>query len=284
MANQRWLYRPCHNPPEQEVNMPANYDTLLIDEPADHCLRVTLNRPEASNAFNTQMARDLVGVFEELAMEPGAARVVILTGAGERAFCAGGDLKERNGMSDAAWGAQHLVYERMVRAVLACPIPIIGAINGAAYGGGSELVAALDFVYAADHARFAQTEVKIGIIPGAGGTQTLARAVGERRAKEIILTGAPFSAAEAAAWGLVNRVYPLADLMPAVIKTASRIAANAPIATRQAKIAIHKGLQMSLSDGLSFEIEAYNRTIPTEDRREGVLAFNEKRAPRFVGR
>lgn len=264
--------------------MPVTYETLLIDRPAEHCLRVTLNRPEVANAFNTQMARDLVAVFEELATEPQAARVVILTGSGERAFCAGGDLKERDGMTDAAWTAQHLVYERMVRAVLGCPVPIIGAINGAAYGGGTELVAALDFVYAAEHARFAQTEVRIGIIPGAGGTQTLARAVGERRAKEIILTGAPFTAEEAVVWGLVNEVHAPAELMPAVLKTASRIAANAPIATRQAKLAIHKGLQMGLSDGLSFEIEAYNRTIPTKDRREGVRAFNEKRAPVFKGK
>ena len=264
--------------------MPVTYETLLIDRPAEHCLRVTLNRPEVANAFNTQMARDLVAVFEELATEPQAARVVILTGSGERAFCAGGDLKERDGMTDAAWTAQHLVYERMVRAVLGCPVPIIGAINGAAYGGGTELVAALDFVYAAEHARFAQTEVRIGIIPGAGGTQTLARAVGERRAKEIILTGAPFTAEEAVVWGLVNEVHAPAELMPAVLKTASRIAANAPIATRQAKLAIHRGLQMGLSDGLSFEIEAYNRTIPTKDRREGVRAFNEKRAPVFKGK
>ena len=199
-------------------------------------------------------------------------------------MCAGGDLKERNGMSDAAWGAQHLLYERMVRAVLGCPVPTIGAVNGAAYGGGCELVAALDFCYAAETAKFAQTEVKIGIIPGAGGTQTLARAVGERRAKELILSGTPFTAAQALEWGLLNAIYPQDDLLPATVETAERIAANAPIATRQAKQAIHKGLQMGLADGLAFEIEAYYRTIPTADRREGVAAFNEKRKPKFEGR
>lgn len=264
--------------------MDHDFETLLVEHPASHVLLVTLNRPDVSNAFNTQMARDLITLFEGLSLEVGDIRAIVLTGAGNRAFCAGGDLKERLGMSDAAWSAQHLVYERMVRAVLGCPIPTIGAINGAAYGGGCELVAALDFCYAAETAKFAQTEVRIGIIPGAGGTQTLARAVGERRAKELILSATPFTAAQALAWGLLNAVYPQDDLLQAAIEAAKRISANAPIATRQAKQAIHKGLQMGLADGLAFEIEAYNRTIPTADRREGVAAFNEKRAPKFEGR
>ncbi|WP_306113029.1 MULTISPECIES: enoyl-CoA hydratase/isomerase family protein [unclassified Roseovarius] len=264
--------------------MNHDFETLLTEIPAPHVLLVTLNRPEASNAFNTQMAQDLITLFEAFSLNTDDIRAIVLTGAGTRAFCAGGDLKERHGMSDADWGAQHLVYERMVRAVIGCPVPTIGAINGAAYGGGCELVAALDFCYAAKGAKFAQTEVKIGIIPGAGGTQTLARAVGERRAKELILSGTPFTAAQALEWGLLNAVYPQNDLLPAAIETAKNIAANAPIATRQAKQAIHKGLQMGLADGLAFEIEAYNRTIPTADRREGVTAFNEKRTPKFEGR
>lgn len=264
--------------------MKTDFETLAIDDLGDMVLQITLNRPKASNAFNTQMARDLVEVFEELALVPSEWRALVVTGAGDRAFCAGGDLKERNGMTDAAWGAQHLIYERMVRAIIGCPVPTIGAINGAAYGGGCELVAAFDFVYAADHAKFAQTEVKIGIIPGAGGTQTLARAIGERRAKELILSGVPFTARQAMEWGLVNAVYSADALLPAAIKMAKTIATNAPIAVRQAKQAIHKGLQMGLMDGLAFEIEAYNRTVPTQDRREGVSAFNEKRPPKFEGR
>jgi len=261
-----------------------DFQTLALARPAKHVLQVTLNRPEASNAFNTRMARDLITLFEGVALDPGDVRAIVLTGAGEKAFCAGGDLKERKGMSDADWGRQHLVFERMIRAVLDCPVPVIGAINGAAYGGGCELVAGLDFVYAAETARFAQTETRIGIIPGAGGTQTLARAIGERRAKELILTARPFSAREAFDWGLVNAVFPQADLLAQARATAEAIAGNAPIAVRQAKQAIHRGLQMSLRDGLAFEIEAYNRTVPTSDRREGVLAFNEKRAPEFQGK
>jgi enoyl-CoA hydratase/carnithine racemase len=262
--------------------MNTSFDTLTLENVDDHILIVTLNRPDSANAFNTQMAWDLVNVFEALAISL-EYRVVILTGAGDKAFCAGGDLKERNGMSDQQWQAQHLVYERMIRAVIACPIPIIGAINGAAYGGGCELTAALDFVYASDKAKFAQTEVKLGIIPGAGGTQTLSRAIGEKRANELILSGMVFTAEQALDWGLVNAIYPQAQLMRNTLAMASTIAANAPIAVRQAKQAIHKGLSMSLADGLAFEIEAYNRTVPSADRREGVLAFNEKRTPKFTG-
>lgn len=260
-----------------------SYATLALSNPLAHVLQVTLNRPEVSNAFNTQMATDLVDCFENLALDAGDYRCVILTGAGERAFCAGGDLKERDGMSNAAWTEQHLVYERMIRAVIDCPVPLIAAVNGAAFGGGCELAAAVDFVYASENARFAMTETSLGIIPGAGGTQTLARAVGERRAKELILSARRFSADDAQRWGLVNEVFAAEQLLDAALQAASRIAANAPLAVRQAKQAIHHGLQMSLADGLAFEIEAYNRTVPTEDRREGVKAFNEKRSPDFKG-
>lgn len=259
------------------------YDTLLLDSPAPHILQVTLNRPDAANAFNTQMATDLVHCFEQLAFEQMDYRCMILTGAGERAFCAGGDLKERDGMSNAAWTAQHLIYERMIRAVIDCPVPVIAAVNGAAYGGGCELAAGVDFIYAAETARFALPETSLGIIPGAGGTQTLARALGERRAKEMILSAKPFSAEQAVQWGLVNAVYPADQLLAETLQVAQSIATNAPVAVRQARQAIHRGLQMSLADGLAFEIESYHRTVPTEDRREGVRAFVEKRKPQFKG-
>jgi len=260
------------------------FSTLTLEQPAEQILVVTLDRPESSNAFNTQMAHDLIAVFEEIALQPDKHRIVVLTGRGDKAFCAGGDLKERKGMSDAQWQQQHLVFERMIRAVIECPVPLIGAINGAAYGGGCELVAALDFVYAVEHARFAQTETRIGIMPGIGGTQNLARAIGERRAKEFIFSGKSFTATQAAKWGLVNDVFPTVDsLHKSVLEIAAKIASNAPVAVRQAKQAVHRGLQMSLSDGMAFEIEAYNRLVSSNDRREGVLAFNEKRDPVFTG-
>jgi len=264
--------------------MRADFETIVVSRHDDHILLVTLNRPNVSNALNTRMGLDLMEVFEQLAIDLEDLRVAIVTGQGDKAFCAGGDLKERNGMSDESWRAQHLIFERMVRAMMACPIPLLAAVNGAAYGGGCEIAAASDFVYAASTARFALTEVTLGIMPGAGGTQNLARAVGERRAKELILSGRPFTALEAEAWGLVNRVVGPADLVESTLAIAGRIAANGPLAVRQAKQAVHRGLQMSVWDGLAFEIEAYNRLVTTEDRREGVLAFNERRKPVFRGR
>ena len=262
----------------------SDYATVTLDRPAERVLRITLDRPEAANAMNTQMGLDLMHVFETFLVDTQDVRCIVLTGRGEKIFCAGGDLKERKGMSDETWQAQHAIFERMVRALIGCPVPIIAAVNGAAYGGGCEIAAACDFVYAADHARFALTEVTLGIMPGAGGTQNLGRAMGERRAKEMILTGQPVPAELARDWGLVNRVFPAADLMGAALATAETIARNAPIAVRQAKQAVSRGLQMSIWDGLAYEIEAYNRMVPTQDRREGVLAFNEKRRPNFQGR
>lgn len=260
-----------------------HFETLTIEAVAEKVACVTLNRLEASNALNTQMGRDLVSYFEALAMAPAELRAVVLTGNGKKAFCAGGDLKERQGMTEQAWTAQHLVFERMVRALLDCPLPVIAAVNGAAYGGGCEIAACCDFIYASDNARFALSEVTLGIMPGGGGTQTLPRAVGERRAKELIMTGKPFSAAEAKEWGLVNAVFPQVELLSQAIDTAKIIARNAPVSVRQAKQSIHRGMQMSLRDGLSFEIEAYNRLIQLDDRHEGINAFNEKRKPDFKG-
>jgi len=263
--------------------MRSDFEAIVVSRHEDQILLVTLNRPEVSNALNTRMGLDLTELFETLAIDLAGLRIVIITGSGDKAFCAGGDLKERNSMTDESWQSQHAIFERMLRAMLGCPLPLLAAVNGAAYGGGCEIAAASDFVYAATHARFALTEVTLGIMPGMGGTQNLARAVGERRAKELILSGLPFTAVEAEAWGLVNRVVEAPGLLETTIGVARRIAANGPVAVRQAKQAIHRGMQMSLWDGLAFEIEAYNRLVPTEDRREGVLAFNERRKPVFRG-
>ncbi|MET4577156.1 enoyl-CoA hydratase/isomerase family protein [Ottowia thiooxydans] len=261
------------------------YQTLLLDTPAPHVLSVTLNRPDALNAISTQVGRDLFDLWTRLTVDAGQIRCVILTGAGERAFCAGGDLKERNGMSNEDWRLQHELFERGFMALAECPIPVIAAVNGHAYGGGCETVLGCDFVYAVKTARFALSEVRLGIMPGGGGTQTLARAVGERRAKELIFSARPFSADEAQCWGLVNRVLDdIPSLMAAALETANTIASNAPLSVRQAKKSIHYGLQTDLMTGYRFEIEAYNRLVVTEDRLEGVRAFNEKRAPVFRAR
>jgi enoyl-CoA hydratase len=258
-------------------------ETLLLEEHGD-ILVVTLNRPDRANAFTSRMGAELLAVFHALEADPAAYRCAVLTGAGDRAFCAGADLKERDGMTDAAFAHQHRLYERMARAMLACPIPLLAAVNGAAFAGGLELMLCCDFAYASETARFALTEVTLGIMPGAGGTQNLPRAVGAARAKEIILTGRPFAAADALAWGLVNRLCPAGTVLAAVLQTAGIIAANAPLSVRQAKSSIVTGMQLPRDQAMRFEIEAYHQLIPTADRTEGIRAFNEKRKPVFEGR
>ncbi|MFT3800896.1 MAG: enoyl-CoA hydratase-related protein [Burkholderiaceae bacterium] len=258
--------------------------TLKIEKPAAHVLTVTLNRPDVLNAISTQVGEDLLSLWTEVTADPRDVRCVILTGAGDRAFCAGGDLKERDGMPVARWQAQHELFERGFVALLECPIPVIAAVNGAAFGGGLELALACDFLYASDTARFALSETRLGIMPGGMGTQTLARALGERRAKELIFRGCAFDAAQAEAWGLVNRRCKPGELMADALAAAEQIAGNGPLSVRQAKKSIHYGLQTDILTGYRFEIEAYNRLVATEDRIEGVRAFNERRKPNFVGR
>ena len=257
---------------------------LLVERPEPGLMVVCFNRPEVHNALNTATSVDLHKVFGKLAFYPGDVRCVILTATGEKAFSAGGDLKERQGMTDEQWRAQHAIIEEAAYAVINCSVPVIAAINGVAFGGGCELALCCDFIYAARHARFALPEVTRGIMPGAGATQNLPRAVGVRRAKEIIMSGLPFSAEQAHEWGMVNEVCDAADLMPTVMTLAKTICDNAPISVRQIKKAVNASINMDLQSGLSFEIQCYERMISTEDRHEGVRAFNEKRKPQFKGR
>jgi len=265
-------------------NLTVDRETLALSSPFEGLLVVQLNRPAVANSISTQMGRDLISVFGELEAEPGSYRCVLLTGAGDRVFCSGADLKQRDGMTDADFDTQHYLFERMVRAITDCPVPAIACVNGAAIAGGLELALACDFIVAADNARFGFSEVMRGIMPGGGGTQQLPRAIGPRRAKELIFTGDQFTADEAFGWGLINHVWPAATLREEAYALVRRILANAPIAVRQAKKAVTFGMQMDLRTGLFFEIEAYSRLIPTDDRQEGIRAFNEKRPPRFVGK
>jgi enoyl-CoA hydratase/carnithine racemase len=265
------------------VNL-ERYATLACEMRPPHVLLVTLNRPQVRNAFNTEMGRELLNLWTWLAEDAGELRCVVLTGAGDRAFCAGADLKERDGMPQEAWRQQHELFERAFWALGDLPLPVIAAVNGPAYAGGLELALMCDFIYASRSARFALTEVSLGIMPGAGGTQNLPRALGERRAKEILLTARPFDAEDAHRWGLVNRLCEPGDVLAAALDTAAVIAANAPMAVRQAKKSMRYGTQMDLASAYRFEVEAYNRLVDTEDRREGIRAFNEKRKPQFKGR
>lgn len=264
--------------------MRTDFDTLKVDLPQPGLLLVTLNRPERLNALNTQMGRDLREIFVPLKFTPGDLRAIVITGAGDRAFCSGGDLKERHGMTDDDWRLQHAIFEEAYYAVMECPVPVIAAVNGYAYAGGCELALACDFIYAARTAQFALTEVSIGIMQGGGGTQNLPRAVGMRRAMELILSAEPWDAQQALDWGMINRICEPHELLERALAAAQKIAENAPISVRQAKKSIRYGMQTDVATGLVFEVQAYERTIGTEDRREGIRAFNEKRKPRFAGR
>jgi enoyl-CoA hydratase/carnithine racemase len=208
----------------------------------------------------------------------------VVRGAGEKAFCTGADLKERAGLDDAAWLKQHRLFERAMGAVLACRHPVIAAVEGFALGGGLELALNCDLILAGEGSTFAQPEVMRGIIPGGGGTQLLPRRIGSARAKELIFSGRRIDAGTAERWGIVNRLVPTGQAYAEAVALASSMAANGPIAVRQAKWAIARGMDEPIVHGLAIEIDAYNVTVPTEDRYEGVRAFNEKRAPSFQGR
>lgn len=262
--------------------MSQSYETLQVTRD-HHVVTVEMHRPSALNAMNTAMGRELLDCFEKLFWDK-EARAVILTGSGEKAFCVGGDLKERQGMTDDAWRDQHIIFEQAAFRVLRCPQPVIAAVEGFAMGGGCELAVLSDFVVASETAVFAVPEVTRGIFPGIGGTQLLPRIVGAPFAKEMIFTGRRVAAEEAKSVGLVNHVAPAGQALAKAREIAGTIAQNGPVAVRQAKKAIAWGSEADLETGMILAIEAYNITVNTEDRLEGVRAFNEKRPPKFQGR
>ena len=241
---------------------------------------VTLSRPEARNAINSQMARELVEMFANL---PSKIRCVVLTGKGEKAFCAGADLKERNGMVSSDFEQQHLLFRKSLLSIINCPVPVIAAVGGAAFGGGLELAMAADFIYASENARFAMPEVTLGIMAGMGGTQNLPRAIHQRLAKELLYTGKVFSADDAEKFGLVNAVFAIDDLLEEALRTAHKIAENAPLSVRAVKETIASSLHLPIEEGLAIESEHYKPLLASKDRREGISAFNEKRKAIFTG-
>ncbi|MGE5566588.1 MAG: enoyl-CoA hydratase/isomerase family protein [Parcubacteria group bacterium] len=256
------------------------FETLLIEPKGEGVLLVTLNRPAAGNSLSSQMAQELLTLWS--ADDTRAQRCIVLTGAGEKIFCAGADLKERDGMTDAQWVEQHRLFEAMRDALLDLPCPVIAAVNGAAYGGGAEIALACDFAYASENARFALTEVKLGIMPGLGGALNLAQAAGERRAREVLLTGEPFGAEEALSWGVINRISD--NVVGEALATAAKIAANAPLSVRAIRRTLSETRGLPLKQAIEVELTHYDTLTPTADRREGIAAFNEKRKPRFEGK
>jgi enoyl-CoA hydratase/carnithine racemase len=208
---------------------------------------------------------------------------VVLTGAGDRAFCAGADLRERGGFDDQDWFAQREVFRRAFGAVRRCPLPTVAAVFGFALGGGCELALSCDLVIAAEDATLGLPEVQLGLVPAGGGTQLLARRVGVAAAKDLVLTGRRVDADEAGRIGLVDRVVPRSELLAAARGLAAQIAGNAPTAVRLAKWAIDLGSDLAREAGLEVEDQAWRRAVMSADRREGIAAWNERRPPAWPG-
>ena len=245
---------------------------------------ITIDRPDRRNALSRQTLRDLGRAGAELSADP-SVRVIIVTGAGDAVFCAGADLKERQGFTNEDVRAQVGLYRTELRSLDKSPKPVVAAINGAALGGGLELALICDLRVAAPNARIGLPETTLGIIPGAGGTQRLPRIVGEARAKEMILLGRPLDAQQALAWGLVNRVSPEGvSVVDDAIAWLDPIVNGAPIAQAAALAAIDDSFDVSLEQGLALERVHYDETLRSEDRNEALRAFAEKRKPAFTGR
>jgi enoyl-CoA hydratase len=255
---------------------------VLVEAAAGPIATVTVDRPAALNALDAATLGALVDVFASLATER-ELRCVILTGAGEKAFVAGADIKAMAAMTPAEAGALSALARRLGELIEGLPAPVIAAVTGYALGGGCELALACDFIYASRAARFGQPEVSLGVIPGLGGTQRLARRVGLARARELLYTGALIDADEALRLGLVNAVVEPADLLPRVRAVAQAIAARAPLAVAAAKRAVRRATEGPLAAGLELETQLFAALFATADQKEGMRAFLEKRPPQWRG-
>jgi enoyl-CoA hydratase/carnithine racemase len=256
---------------------------LVLEERKDQVVILTLNRPEVMNSFNFAMLRALKEKVEALHFDRNV-RVVIITGAGEKAFCAGADLKERATLTEDQVREFIFTIRNLFTFIEFMNKPVIAAVNGIALGGGTELALACDIRIASTNATMGLTETRLAIIPGAGGTQRLPRLVGRGKAKELIFTGRRVDAQEAIQIGLVNKICPPEKLMEECLSMAAMICETGPIAIQQAKYAINYGLEVDIHTGLAIESNAYWITIPTEDRLEGLKAFQEKRKPVYKGK
>jgi enoyl-CoA hydratase/carnithine racemase len=256
---------------------------LLIREEKNQAAILTLNRPAVMNCLNFDLLYALRDEIEALQFSD-SIRSVIITGAGEKAFCAGADLKERATLTQDQVRQFIVTIRNLLTSIQNLKMPVISAVNGIALGGGTEIALASDIRIASDTAIMGLTETRLAIIPGGGGTQRLPRIIGVAKAKELIFTGRRVDAKEALDIGLVNAVAPPEKLMTACLDMAAMIAETGPIAVEMAKYAIDKGIETDLATGLAIESNAYRVTIPTEDRIEGLTAFREKRKPVYKGR
>ena len=258
-------------------------DKALLIEEKDGIAVLTLNRPEVMNSFNLELLHSLKEKIDALKFDNNV-RVVIITGAGRKAFCAGADLKERITFDELQVKEFIFTIRNLFTSIEYLNKPVIAAINGVALGGGTELALACDIRIAAMNASMGLTETRLAIIPGAGGTQRLPRLIGRGKAKELIFTGRRVDAREALQIGLVNQICDPDSLLEACQEMAAMICETGPIAIEQAKYAINYGLETDLHTGLGIESNAYWITVPTEDRLEGLAAFQEKRKPVYKGK
>ncbi|MDM8524972.1 enoyl-CoA hydratase-related protein [Desulfococcaceae bacterium HSG8] len=258
-------------------------DNILLVEEEDSIVTLTLNRPEVMNCLNFALLHALRDQIESLRFRTDV-RVIIITAAGEKAFCAGADLKERRELSPVQVKEYIFTIRNLFTSIEQLNKPVIAAVNGAAFGGGTELALASDIRIASKNASMGLTETRLAIIPGAGGTQRLPRLVGRGKAKELMFTGRRVDAEEALRINLVNQVCELKDLLDECKKMAAMICETGPVAIEQVKYAINYGLETDINTGLAIESNAYWVTIPTEDRLEGLAAFREKRKPVYKGK
>ncbi|WP_377891363.1 enoyl-CoA hydratase-related protein [Alkalihalobacillus sp. R86527] len=255
---------------------------VVTYEVKNHIGYVTLNRPDVLNCFNYETLSVLQGIIDEIYTDKNV-RVVIFMGAGEKAFSAGADLKERRSLSESEVKRNVKKIREVFSSVEALPQPTIAAINGYAFGGGFELALACDFRYAVEGTKMGLTETSLGIIPGAGGTQRLPRLIGSAKALELVLTARKLTSEEALDYGILNGVVKSEELLSKCEDLASEICKNAPVAVQQAKFAVREGMNVDRHTGMAIESKAYEVTIPTKDRLEALDAFAEKRRPEFKG-
>ncbi len=259
-----------------------SYKNLLLEK-EENIAVLSLNRPEAMNALNAELLKELITVLDEIA-EDDEIMALIITGAGNKAFAAGADIKDMQPATAVEGRTLGQLGQSAFMAIEKLEKPVIAAVNGFALGGGCEIAMASDIRLASEKAKFGQPEVGLGITPGFGGTQRLPRLVGEGIAKEMILTGDMISAEEAYRIGLVNHVYPPDQLMDEAKKLAKKIAANAPVAVKLSKVAINKGMQTDINTAMTIEADLFGMCFSTNDQKAGMTAFLNKEKPKFSGR
>jgi len=278
-SHDRWTRLRLHPPPPSDAPEPEQ-PVLVEYVSGGQVALVRLNRPHADNAISTELAASLIEIFETIAART-TVRVAILAGVGDRAFSIGGDLRQRKDMTKEGWLRQRQVFDRMLYTLRQLRKPVIAAVHGMAYGGGCEIAISTDFIIASEDALFGQQEAAIGLSAGGGSPVFLPRVLPPGKAMQMLMTGEPITAQEAHRLGMVNEVHPRAELMPAVLRIAEKIAANSPTAVQAVKRAVRMGDGEPIEQAAAIMMEAHWRSAVHPDRIDGIRAFNEGREPTF---